>query len=424
MNTPGKADGVVRTYFDGELSLERTDLVFRHAGELKIDLFYISTFFGGSDPSWAPPKDTYITYDDFQVVSDPESSPYPQALYELSATNGRLGPDGKFTIRADLSASLGGGELNYSVYGPETPLAKARNAPDAEAQGSWTYYYPGVYFIGVRAIEWATRQIDEFSRNVFILGERDLLCDSAWQAMPLGKTYLAGDTMRLYLTVADTAARILVGPAITDNPAGEHSFFGVLKYENGKFSVIDGNNYVEKPTRSKRYGEDVVAEAVAGGAGTYTVEFIFNGFTNPMTYTARLSHPVASYYEHVWENMGRRGYATSISSYGTWASKDHAGMVLAKLPDYGSGISIDRSRQISGTIKKSPSVKTTKKGISFTLPTVSSGRIEIFNAKGALIKRASINDKKDLSVPLQSKGLYFYRIIVDSDIVRGSVVLR
>jgi len=72
MNTPGVADGVIRSWFDGELSMERENILIRHIDTLKIDQFYISTFFGGSDATWAPGADMYITYDDFLVVTHME----------------------------------------------------------------------------------------------------------------------------------------------------------------------------------------------------------------------------------------------------------------------------------------------------------------------------------------------------------------
>jgi len=79
MNTPGvsgnngKRDGMVRSWYDGELSLEQTDIRFRDIADLKIDRFYFSTFFGGSDGSWAPSRDVYVYFDDFEVtLVDPD----------------------------------------------------------------------------------------------------------------------------------------------------------------------------------------------------------------------------------------------------------------------------------------------------------------------------------------------------------------
>jgi hypothetical protein len=74
MNTPGRHDGVIRSWFDGEQALEVATLRFRDTADLKIDGFYFSTFFGGGDPSWAPLKDQYIQFDDFVLASGPIGS--------------------------------------------------------------------------------------------------------------------------------------------------------------------------------------------------------------------------------------------------------------------------------------------------------------------------------------------------------------
>jgi hypothetical protein len=68
LNSPGKKDGVIRSFLDGKLALERTDIRFRDIPELKIDAFYFSTFFGGGDKSWAPPRNEHIGFDDFVIA--------------------------------------------------------------------------------------------------------------------------------------------------------------------------------------------------------------------------------------------------------------------------------------------------------------------------------------------------------------------
>lgn len=71
MNTPGKHDGVLRSWFDGALALETATIRFRDVPELQIDGFYFSTFFGGGDLSWAPPEDQYAQFDDFVLAGGP-----------------------------------------------------------------------------------------------------------------------------------------------------------------------------------------------------------------------------------------------------------------------------------------------------------------------------------------------------------------
>ena len=67
MNTPRVNDGVLQAWFDGAEALRIESLRFRDVDTFAIDGFYISSFFGGGDSTWAPAKDEYIFFDDFVV---------------------------------------------------------------------------------------------------------------------------------------------------------------------------------------------------------------------------------------------------------------------------------------------------------------------------------------------------------------------
>lgn len=73
MNTPGQNgqpglnDGIIQAWLDGEMVLNRTDLRFRDVESLKIDVFYFSTFFGGSGSQWDTTADETILFDDFKI---------------------------------------------------------------------------------------------------------------------------------------------------------------------------------------------------------------------------------------------------------------------------------------------------------------------------------------------------------------------
>lgn len=71
MNTPGKANGVIETWFDGDLALRKTNFRFRTVDTLKIDQFFFSTFFGGSDSTWATKKREYMYMDNIIVSKKP-----------------------------------------------------------------------------------------------------------------------------------------------------------------------------------------------------------------------------------------------------------------------------------------------------------------------------------------------------------------
>jgi hypothetical protein len=67
LNTPGKADGCIRVWFDDRQVLKQDGLVFRTVPELKINGIFFSTFFGGDDPTWATPATTYVDFATFAV---------------------------------------------------------------------------------------------------------------------------------------------------------------------------------------------------------------------------------------------------------------------------------------------------------------------------------------------------------------------
>lgn len=67
MNTPGKNDGILVIYADEKEVFRDEKVKFREGPETKIDSILFSTFFGGSDGSFATPKDTYAYFKDFAV---------------------------------------------------------------------------------------------------------------------------------------------------------------------------------------------------------------------------------------------------------------------------------------------------------------------------------------------------------------------
>lgn len=69
LNQPGQADGRASVWIDGERVIDQTGLQFRLVEELKIDGLFFSTFFGGGDASWSTPRDVYIDFADFSVLS-------------------------------------------------------------------------------------------------------------------------------------------------------------------------------------------------------------------------------------------------------------------------------------------------------------------------------------------------------------------
>ena len=88
LNAPGERNGVLRTYFDGQLALEVQGLRFRDTTDFAIDGMYFSTFFGGGSDSWSTTTDETIYFDNFRIseitfedqpqpVVPPEVAPEP-----------------------------------------------------------------------------------------------------------------------------------------------------------------------------------------------------------------------------------------------------------------------------------------------------------------------------------------------------------
>lgn len=66
LNTPGKSDGYLRFRVNG---LERTlsNILWRSSSNVKISNVLFSVFYGGSNSSYAAPRDTYVMYRNFSV---------------------------------------------------------------------------------------------------------------------------------------------------------------------------------------------------------------------------------------------------------------------------------------------------------------------------------------------------------------------
>lgn len=60
------ADGILQVWANGVLVLDRQDIRLR-TNDALVDNFYISTFHGGGDATWAPTEDCYIWFDDIRI---------------------------------------------------------------------------------------------------------------------------------------------------------------------------------------------------------------------------------------------------------------------------------------------------------------------------------------------------------------------
>jgi hypothetical protein len=68
MNTPGKNNGVLRAWVDGELAFEKTDVRMRDTPKLKIETIWVNVYYGGS---WTAPTDQHLYIDDVVISRKP-----------------------------------------------------------------------------------------------------------------------------------------------------------------------------------------------------------------------------------------------------------------------------------------------------------------------------------------------------------------
>jgi hypothetical protein len=59
LNDPGKSNGYVELRVDGQVVTSYDSMVWRTNKNINIEAIDVASWFGGSDASWAPKKDTY-----------------------------------------------------------------------------------------------------------------------------------------------------------------------------------------------------------------------------------------------------------------------------------------------------------------------------------------------------------------------------
>ena len=67
LNHVGREDGTIRVWVDGRLVVSRAGLVFRRSDRIGVAGLMFSTFFGGSDPTWASPRAQTVEFAAFRI---------------------------------------------------------------------------------------------------------------------------------------------------------------------------------------------------------------------------------------------------------------------------------------------------------------------------------------------------------------------
>lgn len=68
LNTPGKADGVLRGWVDGRLAFDKTDVRMRATDSLKIEMVWLNVYLGGS---WTAESDHHLYIDNVAISRQP-----------------------------------------------------------------------------------------------------------------------------------------------------------------------------------------------------------------------------------------------------------------------------------------------------------------------------------------------------------------
>ena len=66
MNSVGTADGLLQVWINKELKVDFAQVIWRVNEKVRVNGFVISSFFGGSDASFAPLADTFALFRHFK----------------------------------------------------------------------------------------------------------------------------------------------------------------------------------------------------------------------------------------------------------------------------------------------------------------------------------------------------------------------
>jgi len=67
MNSPGDHNGIIQSWFNDSLALDRRDIRFRDVDTFGIETLQMENFFGGNSSDWQPVKDETAYFDNFII---------------------------------------------------------------------------------------------------------------------------------------------------------------------------------------------------------------------------------------------------------------------------------------------------------------------------------------------------------------------
>jgi len=96
LNTVGQKNGILEAWLDGVKVLSDNTVEYRKTEDIKINLFYFNTFYGGNDSSWAPSTDQFMYFDNFRISTQPveDSSDFSSTLLQNDINQKTLSASG------------------------------------------------------------------------------------------------------------------------------------------------------------------------------------------------------------------------------------------------------------------------------------------------------------------------------------------
>ncbi|MEW7278311.1 polysaccharide lyase [Aquimarina sp. 2201CG1-2-11] len=138
LNTPGRRNGILKMYVNGQKLLDQDDVLFRLSGKgsVKINSIVMHTYRGGNrtDPVWHSPQNDYAYFDDFKVWTNcsgsgggGNQSPTVSITSPLGNTTVQEGYT-SFEVTAN-AADSDGSVSNVKLYVDETLVRQENVAP-------------------------------------------------------------------------------------------------------------------------------------------------------------------------------------------------------------------------------------------------------------------------------------------------------
>ncbi|MBP2833221.1 T9SS type A sorting domain-containing protein [Aquimarina sp. U1-2] len=167
LNSPGKRNGIMRGWLNGELAINITnneDYRQREEGDIQLNTIYWSTFFGGSSDAFKPTKDQYAYFDDVVVSrtrignSNPDEGNEQPFEVSFKTPSEHITVQEGYHLAVEVNANDPRGYIKeVQLFLNDNFIRKERRAPYTWGHGTSNSQElngltPGVYTLKARAI--------------------------------------------------------------------------------------------------------------------------------------------------------------------------------------------------------------------------------------------------------------------------------